>query len=65
MTSAVVVVIPGGAVLVDGEEVDVPEPVDVVVEGKMPVVVVEEDAAAVVVVEERDDVVDDDEVVRP
>ena len=72
MTSAVVVVMPGGVVLVVGEEVDVPGPVDLVVEGKIPVVVVEEDPAAVVVVEERDDVVDedvcddvDDEVVRP
>ena len=58
MTSAVVVVMPGGAVLVEGEEVDVPGPADVVVEGKSTVVVVEEDAAAVVVVDERADVVD-------
>ena len=61
--------------LVEGEDVEVPGSVDVVVEGKMPVVVVEEDPAAVVVVDEREDVVDvgdvvvdddvDDEVVRP
>ena len=71
MTSAVVVVMPGGVVLVDGEDVEVPGPVDVVVEGKIPVDVVEEDPAAVVVVDGRDDVVDnvevvvDDEVVGP
>ena len=68
MISAVVVVMPGGAVLVAEEDVDVPEPVDVVVEGKIPVDVVDEDTAAVVVVDERDEEVDDDvddEVVGP
>jgi hypothetical protein len=58
MTSAVVVVVPGKTVLVEGDDVDVPVPTDVVVEGKIPVVVVEEDAAAVVVVEEGEAVVD-------
>jgi hypothetical protein len=75
VTSAVVVVLPAGIVVVEMEDVDVPGPVDVVVEGKIPADVVEEDAGSVVVVDERDEEVDDvegivddevdDEVVEP
>ena len=60
----VVVVMPGGIVLVEGEEVDVPGPIDMVVEEEREDEVVEEDEAAVVVVDETGDDVDDD-VVEP
>ena len=60
MTSAVVVVMPDGIVLVEGEDVDVPVPVDVVVEDTMAIDVVEEVTAVVVVVDEAAEEVDDD-----